>query len=158
MSNYNNLPNVADLVPHDAPMILINDVIKVDDNSIHCQVLINENSQFFDLSTRTINSYVGIEYMAQSISAWSGYQNSLINKPSPIGFLLGSRRYNTESDLFNEGDILDIYAKQLMESEGMSAFSCTIKCKNILLASAQLNVFVPNESQLEEMLKGKGND
>ena len=50
MSDYNHLPNVADLVPHDAPMILINDVIKVDDNSIHCQVFINENSQFFDLS------------------------------------------------------------------------------------------------------------
>ena len=113
---------------------------------------------FLIQQSRAINSYVGIEYMAQSVSAWSGYRSYLKNEPSPIGFLLGTRRYDTESDLFHEGDILDVYAEKLMESEGMGAFSCSIKCKNKVLATAQLNVFVPNKEQLEVMVKGKEND
>ena len=151
-------PDVASLVPHQAPMILIDKLITVDDNTIHCQVFITQESQFFVEKTQSIGAWVGIEYMAQSISAWSGYQSFLKGEPSPIGFLLGSRRYNTESDCFHQGDVLDIYAEKLMESEGMGAFSCLIKCNESVLASAQLNVFVPNKQQLEEMLKGKSND
>jgi len=158
MIDCNKLPNITDLVPHDAPMILVDNIIAVDETTIHCQVFISAESQFFDPQSRAINSYVGIEYMAQSVSAWSGYRSYLKNEPSPIGFLLGTRRYDTESDLFYEGDILDVYAEKLMESEGMGAFSCSIKCKNKLLAIAQLNVFVPNKEQLEVMLKGKEND
>lgn len=151
-------PDVALLVPHQAPMILIDKLITVDENTIHCQVFITQESQFFEEKTQSIGAWVGIEYMAQTISAWSGYQSFLKNEPSPIGFLLGSRRYNTESDCFHQGDILDIYAEKLMESEGMGAFSCLIKSNESVLASAQLNVFVPNKQQLEDMLKGKSND
>jgi predicted hotdog family 3-hydroxylacyl-ACP dehydratase len=158
MNECNRFPHVASLVPHDAPMILVDNLITVDESSIHCQVFINEKSQFFDDKCRTIGSWVGIEYMAQSISAWSGYQSYLKKESSPIGFLLGSRHYHVESELFYEGDVLDIYAEKLMESEGMGAFSCSIKCNNNLLATAQLNVFVPNNEQLEVMLKGKDND
>lgn len=151
-------PDVAILVPHQAPMILIDQLIDVDENSIHCQVFVTNKSQFFEAPTQSIGAWVGIEYMAQTISAWSGYQSFLKGEASPIGFLLGSRRYNTESACFSEGDVLDVYAEKLMEDEGMGVFSCSIKCKKTVLASAQLNVFVPNKQQLETMLKGKNND
>lgn len=158
MTDIKGFPSVASLVPHDDPMILIDNLIDVDETTIHCQVFISERSQFFDQGNKTIAAWVGIEYMAQTISAWSGYQSFLKKEPSPIGFLLGTRRYTAESDLFLDGDVLDVYAEKLMESEGMGAFSCSIKCKNNVLATAQLNVFVPNSEQLEEMLKGKNND
>ena len=96
-----SLPEVASLVPHEAPMILIDKLIAVDENTIHCQVFITEESQFFEDQTHSIGAWVGIEYMAQTISAWSGYQSFLKDEPSPIGFLLGSRRYNTEDRLFS---------------------------------------------------------
>lgn len=155
MTDSVNFPSIATLVPHDAPMILIDNLIDVDESSIHCQVFINAQSQFFEPANKGIGAWVGIEYMAQTISAWSGYQSFLKQEPSPIGFLLGSRRFNCELSQFNEGDIIDIYAEKLLENEGMGVFSCTIKSQNELLASAQLNVFVPNKAQLEEMLKGK---
>jgi predicted hotdog family 3-hydroxylacyl-ACP dehydratase len=151
-------PDVATLVPHEAPMILIDNLIHVDENSVHCQVFINANSPFFDEQTNTVGAWVGIEYMAQTISAWSGYQSLLKSEPSPIGFLLGSRRYTSHAPLFNQGDILDIYAETLLENEGMGVFSCSIKCADKELANGQLNVFVPNKEQLESMLKGKNND
>jgi len=155
MIDVDTLPSLAELVPHDAPMILIDKLVDVDRHTVHCQVFITENSPFFDVNSRTVGAWVGIEYMAQSVSAWSGYQCFLKNEVSPIGFLLGTRRYLSESNAFHEGNVLDIYAEKLMESDGMGAFSCSIKCNNKLLASAQLNVFVPNQEQLEDMLKGK---
>ena len=153
-----NFPDVATLVPHEAPMILIDKLIHVDPNSVHCQVFINPNSPLFDEQSETVGAWVGIEYMAQTISAWSGYQSFLKSETSPIGFLLGSRRYNSNTPLFNNGDTLDIYAEKLLENEGMGVFLCTIKCADKELASGQLNVFVPNKEQLESMLKGKNNE
>ncbi len=153
-----NFPDVSSLVPHDAPMILIDQLIDVDESSVHCQVFVTDKSQFFEAGSKSVGAWVGIEYMAQTVSAWSGYQSYMKGECSPIGFLLGSRRYNSESDRFLQGDILDIYADKLMESDGMGAFSCSIKCKNTVLATAQLNVFVPSEEQRQEMLNGKDND
>lgn len=150
-------PDVASLVPHQAPMILIDNLITVDENSIHCQVFIGEKSQFFESKTARVGAWVGIEYMAQTISAWSGYQSFLKGEKSPIGFLLGSRRYNSIPPFFEKGTTLDIYAEKLLENEGMGVFACSIKCAEKELANAQLNVFVPNTQQLEEMLKGKEN-
>ncbi|TEW54092.1 3-hydroxydecanoyl-ACP dehydratase [Psychromonas sp. RZ22] len=154
----NKYPSIASLVPHDAPMILIDNIVDTDEKTIHCQVFVTADSPFFDSQSNAIGAWVGIEYMAQTVAAWSGYQHFLKQQVSPIGFLLGVRRYDTQSDLFHQGEIIDIYAEKLMESEGMGAFSCQIKCKNKQLASAQLNVFVPNNQQLETMLKGKDND
>jgi len=153
-----NLPDVSTLVPHEAPMILIDKLLSADENNVHCQVFINHKSPFFDEQSQAVGAWVGIEYMAQTISAWSGYQSLLKSESSPIGFLLGSRRYSCNSPLFNNGDILDIYAEKLLENEGMGVFSCSIKCADKELANGQLNVFVPDKEQLENMLKGKSNE
>ncbi len=153
-----NFPNVASLVPHEAPMILVDNLVFADNETVHCQVFVTEQSPFFEIDSKSIGAWVGIEYMAQTISAWSGYQSYLNNKTSPIGFLLGSRRYNTKSDCFHQGDVLDIFAEKLMEADGMGAFACSIKRGTEELATAQLNVFVPNKEQLDEMLNGKEND
>jgi predicted hotdog family 3-hydroxylacyl-ACP dehydratase len=153
-----NFPDVATLVPHEAPMILIDKLIHVDENSVHCQVFINYNSPLFDEQIEAVGAWVGIEYMAQAISAWSGYQSFLKSETSPIGFLLGSRRYTSNAPLFKKGDVLDIYAQKLLENDGMGVFSCSIKCADKEIANGQLNVFVPNKEQLESMLKGKSNE
>lgn len=158
MINSNKLPCVASLVPHQDPMILINKLIAVDASSVHCQVFITEDSQFFEAESKTVGAWVGIEYMAQTIAAWSGYQHLIKGQPSPIGFLLGARRYNTDVAFFKLGDWLDVYAEKILESDGMGVFSCSIKCKKNELASAQLNVFVPSDQQLKHMLKGSYND
>jgi predicted hotdog family 3-hydroxylacyl-ACP dehydratase len=154
----NKLPDVATLLPHDAPMILIDKLIDVAELTIHCQVTIDSDGLFFDKKMNGIPAWVGIEFMAQTVAAWSGYHAWLKKQPSPIGFLLGSRRYNSECDIYKQGQVLDIYAQQLMESEGMAAFKCRIECAGKEMASSQLNAFVPAQDKLDEMLKGKDND
>lgn len=72
MTNY---PSIACLLPHDDPMILIDHAIDIQSDSIHCQVIISQKNPFFDVQTHKIPAYVGIEFMAQSVAAWSGYHS-----------------------------------------------------------------------------------
>jgi len=141
----------------ESPMILIDKVIDVTELSIHCQVQINTSGLFFDAQINATPAWVGIEFMAQTVAAWSGYHANEKGQESPIGFLLGSRRYHSECNEFPLGSILDIYAEQLMVNEGMAAFSCLIKCDGDVLASSQLNVFVPAQDKLQEMLSSNSN-
>lgn len=153
-----DFPDVADLLPHNDPMILLDKLIFADDEKTHCQVFISEKSPFYDETTQAVAAWVGIEYMAQAIAAWSGHRSFLKNETPQIGFLLGSRRYNSDVASFKKGQCLDIYTEKLLENEGMGAVACSITCEGETLATAQLNVFSPNKAQLEEMLKGKNND
>ncbi|WP_354622783.1 hotdog family protein [Psychromonas sp. MME2] len=141
--------DISVLLPHKMPMILIDNVIDVTALTIHCQVTINEFGLFFDKQLNATPAWVGIEFMAQTVAAWSGYHANQQGEPSPIGFLLGSRRYHSECSEFKLGETLDIYAEQLLENEGMAAFACRIECNSRVLASCQLNAFVPPQDKLQ---------
>ncbi|WP_325891699.1 hotdog family protein [Grimontia sp. NTOU-MAR1] len=147
-------PKLHELLPHKAPMILLDTLIDVGDLHVHCQATSSESSLFFDKSINGIPGWVGIELMAQSVAAWSGYQASKENKAPPIGFLLGSRRYKCDAPSFPRGTLLDVRANRVMESNGMAVFACTIEQGGKEIASAQLNAYVPSEEKLQQMLKG----
>ena len=148
MTNY---PPIGHLLPHDEPMILIDRAIDIQQDSIYCQVEIGEKNPFFNAESQTIPAYVGIEFMAQSVAAWSGYHAKQKGEQPPIGFLLGSRRYSSHCDRFQNGQVLDVYAEKLMEDNGMAVFTARIEFEQQVMASCQLNVYVPSEEKLEEM-------
>jgi predicted hotdog family 3-hydroxylacyl-ACP dehydratase len=147
-----NIPHLHQLIPHDTPMVLVDELIDVGEEHVHCRVNINENCIFFNAETRSIPGHVGIEFMAQSVAGWSGYHAWKQSKDSPIGFLLGCRRYQTECSAFHEGDLLDIYAERLMENNGMAVFTCRIEHQGTVLATCQLNAFVPSPEKLDQMI------
>ncbi len=70
----NNIPDVASLLPHEAPMILIDKLINVTELTVHCQVKIDSAGLFFDKDNHGVPAWLGIEFMAQTIAAWYGYQ------------------------------------------------------------------------------------
>ncbi|MGF1734841.1 hotdog family protein [Photobacterium satsumensis] len=147
-----NLPHFHQLLPHESPMALVDELIDVGETHIHCRTTISSLCPFFNSDSGNVPGYVGIEFMAQSIAGWSGYHSWLQGDSSPIGFLLGSRRYQTTCSDFKEHDVLDIYAEQIMESLGMAVFSCRIECQGKVIASSQLNVYVPSQKKLDQML------
>ncbi|MDO6498299.1 hotdog family protein [Photobacterium sanguinicancri] len=146
------IPHLHQLLPHDTPMVLVDELIDVGDEHVHCQVTIREENIFFNSQTRSIPGYVGIEFMAQSVAGWSGYQAWCNNQSAPIGFLLGSRRYDSDYSQFDEHNVFDIFAEKVMENNGMAAFACRIEHQGTVIAKSQLNAFVPTEQQLDQML------
>lgn len=140
------LPTAAEsFMPHDAPMALIDDIISCDAHHIITRVTVHEQSLFLN-TNQQINATVGIEYMAQSAAAWSGYnarQNQGQTAP-PIGMLLGTRDYSAQVPYFNLGDVLTIEAQCLMFSaQGMGSFDCVLKRDEQVIAAARLSVYQP---------------
>jgi predicted hotdog family 3-hydroxylacyl-ACP dehydratase len=95
----------------------------------------------------TMPAWAGIELMAQAVAAWGGGCAEREGRPVRIGFLLGSRRYQSHCDGFASGTTLRIAARrEFVSDEGLGMFDCRIHCGDALLAQAQVAVFEPSDA------------
>ncbi|MEO6165301.1 MAG: hotdog family protein [Candidatus Binatia bacterium] len=135
-----NLPDIRDLLPHSGPMVLLDRLVAVDDESLCAEVRVRADSLFF--LDGAVGGWVGLEYMAQAIGAFAGYRARRRGEPVRIGYLLGTRRYECKQPSFALGSRLEIYVKRVLQSEdGLAAFDCRINDENGLVASANVTVF-----------------
>lgn len=66
--------DLATLLPHRDPMILLSTAVDYGDDFATAVVHISEASPFFDAELGGVPSWVGMEYMAQTIGIWAGHQ------------------------------------------------------------------------------------
>ena len=131
------------LLPHRAPMILLSEVLDYDEEQASARIHISSNSAFFDEQLGGVPSWVGMEYMAQTIGLWAGHQQRSHNKPVKAGFLLGCRRYECNRAFFAADCTLTLSARQVYcDDSGIGVFDCTIESDGIL-ATAQIKAFRP---------------
>lgn len=134
--------DVRSLVPQAGPMVLLDRVISADEESACAEVTIRSNSMFSNGAG--VGAWVGIEYMAQAIGAYAGYNARLRGEPVKMGFLLGSRRYECSRPIFAVGTVLRIYVRRVLQSEnGLGSFECRIDNEDEPLATANLTVYQP---------------
>lgn len=142
MNNY----SIEQVVPHDAPMILIEQLVEYSDESATCSVTITPQSPFYNEQIEGVPSFIGIEYMAQSIAAYAGALANDINEAVRIGFLIGTRKYKTHEARFCKNSKLTIYVHKLYQDEsGLSVFECQISENKKILCDAKINVFQPED-------------
>lgn len=132
---------IYEVIPHRPPMLMMDEVVTAGDDNAHVRCVIRENHVFYDPALGGVPTWIGIEIMAQTIAAGAGELARRKNEPAPIGFLLGTRDYQAEVDVFPLHMPLDVYALQEMESSGMTVFRCRIESQDRLLASSLLNVY-----------------
>lgn len=135
---------IEDVLPHKAPMILIDKLVSFDENNGWCTQQITKDSLLYNDALQGVPSYVGIEYMAQSIAAYAN-ANELINKrPVKIGFLVSTRKFNCKETVFGLGLALTIHVEKLFQDDsGLTAFHCKIMNNDEEMVSATINVFQP---------------
>ena len=138
--------SIEQVLPHAHPMILLNEFIEADNSHALCRVQISPQSPFYDAALAGVPSYVGLEYMAQTIAAYAGANNLAEGGKVQIGFLLGCRKYMPSTTLFTLGADLTIRATQVVtDNSGLSVFDCQIYQQQQLLVDAKLNVFQPED-------------
>ncbi|WP_088332631.1 3-hydroxylacyl-ACP dehydratase [Lacimicrobium sp. SS2-24] len=136
--------SIEQVLAHRAPMILLDKLVNYDTESACCQVTIKSVSPFYQPQSRQVPAYVGIEYMAQAIAAFAGANDLDSERDIKVGFLLGTRKYQTEVQGFTRDQQLDIHVTRLYQEEsGLSVFECYIMEQERVLASAKVNVFQP---------------
>lgn len=133
----------SELLPHKNPMILVDDYITFDAQSISCCVRIDQYSMF--LEEFVVPSYVSVEYMAQSIGMWRGLLGKLKNEDPKVGYLVSCRKLTLEKDYFQIGETLIVHCFLKSQIEEMAAFNCQITINGHVVANASINVYQPGE-------------
>lgn len=152
------LPDVRTLLPHSGVMVLLDRVVSVDEESLCAEVRVRPDSLF--MGRDGVGSWVGVEYMAQAIAAFAGYNARLQGEAVKMGFLLGTRRYEAHCDRFVTGTVLMVKVQRVLQADnGIGSFECQIESvegamsKAQPLARATITVFQP--PNVDVFLEGK---
>ncbi len=139
--------DVADLIPHRQPMILIDRLLEHQTDTLLTETSISPASAYFDSHSQSVPNYVGIEYMAQSIAALAGLEAKANQQPVRIGFLLGSRKLKMHIKAFQLGESYQTKVSRLyQEDTGLAVFECQISHHDQVVAEANINVFQPQDT------------
>lgn len=81
-------------LPHDAPMLLLEEVVSVSDDSAVCRVTVSPSgvlAPFLD-PDGNLPGWFALELMAQTVGVWSGWHRHQQGKNSiELGMVLGAR-------------------------------------------------------------------
>ena len=134
---------VQSLVPHNPPMVLVDEILHSEEKQLIAKVTPAIGKPFAD-EQGNIPAWIGLEYLAQAIAAWSGWQGLQAGNPVQLGFLLGSRRYQANVSQFFADQPLILTVNHNYQEGGLAAFECTIcLTDNTELVTASLNVYQP---------------
>ena len=141
---------ILDVVPHQSPMSLLDTLESYSDNTLVSSLTIKEDSLFYE--ELGVPTWVGLEYMGQSIAAFGGVEARNEGRPVKIGFLVSSRRYESPLSHFKLGSKLIVFVEKVINNPyGLSVFNCSITWSDFII-QANLNVFLPDK--VEEFLEG----
>jgi predicted hotdog family 3-hydroxylacyl-ACP dehydratase len=142
--------SLEDILPMRPPMVLISGVDDWSDQAITVFIDINDQAPFLEAGGVPVQ--IGIEYMAQACAAYSGCQARAQGHQPSIGFLLGTRNYQSVRAFFRRGERLHVIAKVEYRDEAMGMFSCEITSEGERIATAHISVYQPDDGSLPEAL------
>lgn len=143
--------SIAELLPHEEPMILIDGISAWGDDFLEATVDLKKPGLFTD-QNGNVPAWVGIEYMSQSIAAFAGIKAICRGAPIRIGFLLGTSLYHTKVDVFHRGATLTIKVVDVFgDNDNFGLFDCQILSQGSILVEAEIKAIQPDN--IEEILK-----
>lgn len=148
-------PPIEQLLPHQAPMLLLDCVTAFEPQSVCCESRVGERHALLLDAQGNLPGWCGIELMAQTIAAWAGMRAHQHSEPVRIGMLLGARKYESHQSSFAAGSLLRIEAHCLLQDAGMASFECRILHGETLCARARLSTYQPTAAQLTDLLEQK---
>lgn len=150
----NHFPPIDSLIPHKLSMRFIDRVVEEIEGGIVTAARPDASAWYAD-EKGSMPAWIGIELMAQSISAWAGLNAWRAGLPPIIGFLIGTREYRSLRPSFTASEELLIEVRKIFyESKGLAAFECLIRVDSIIIAEATLKVF--NTENYESALNPEG--
>lgn len=130
----------ADFLMHRYPMLLLDTLIKSDELGAVCEWQVKSDSPFAD-KDRGIPAYIGVEFMAQCVAVQAGARARIIGFGPPLGFLLGTRHFQSFVSHFEIGEVYRATCQELIRDDsGMGSYECTILHGEDKVAVARLAV------------------
>jgi len=132
--------DVSSLLTHEGSALLIDKIESCGVSDLSATVLHDRNTLYSD-DQGNVPTWVGLEYMAQAISAFAGIKSLQENEPIRIGLLLGVRQYKIFTSQFKKNSPVIIEVEEIFRDEtNFAMFDCEIKSSGdgCLLATAQV--------------------
>ena len=139
----------AEVLPHAAPMILLDEIIEFDEQNLTAALTVPCDHFFNDAALNgDVPAYVAIEYMAQAVAAPSGCRARARGEVPKIGFLLGTRAFESNVASFKPGTRLTVKCSEVIQGDnGMGVFETTVTGRHSdgseIVLSARINGFQP---------------
>ena len=146
MTGNSRMSALANLIPHRAGAVLLDEIIQVDQASLTAALTVRPGTAFSDMEGN-LPGWTGPELMAQAVAAFAG-ERSLRERGylAPVGLLLGIRGYESVAVAFRADARLTVEAVRSSEDEeGRGVFDCRILEAGNVLATGTLTVFQPND-------------
>jgi predicted hotdog family 3-hydroxylacyl-ACP dehydratase len=131
---------VADLIPHSGDMVWLDRIVDCDEQGLTAELVVRGDGLLSN--GPTVPAWAGIEYMAQTIAAYVGVKAKQAKEPIRLGFLLGTRFYNSNVAAFKVGAMLTIRVEKIIQDDGLGVFECRILGEGVDI-TANLNVYQP---------------
>lgn len=146
----------GDYLPHDAPMLLLEEVISVTDDTATCRVTVSPDgvlAPFLD-AQGNLPAWFALELMAQTVGVWSGWHRVLHQQESlALGMVLGARELVCAAGMLAGGLTLSITVTLLMQDARFGSFECIIEANGETLSSGRINTFQPTSEELNTLFQ-----
>ncbi|WP_048306837.1 hypothetical protein [Halomonas sp. PR-M31] len=142
--------SIAPFVPQSQGMCLLDRIVAVDSDSLVADVIPSADDVF--ATDAGIPGWVGLEWMAQAVAAWAGWHARIHRKPPAIGFLIGSKRFESHREHLALGRSYQVSVRLDFQAEnGLGHFDGEIlDDEGVRLAHGTLTVFQPPAEERPE--------
>lgn len=116
------------MLPHKGKMFLQSRVTQHDvvGRTITSEYDVTENCLFYEEALGGVPSWVGIEFMAQGISALTGITNTMFSRTPRPGFLLSVVGFDAKVKSFPVGTTIQMKAKEDLKDGDVYRYDCEL--------------------------------
>lgn len=140
-------PPVAELVPHEPPMLLVEELVEWSESAALVRATIRAGSPF--VAGERMPATILLEYMAQAIAVANGMADRLRGRAaSEVGLLLGTRELDLQVDELAVGDVLELRVAREFRDDKLARYACTAERAGEQLARATINVMVTSAKEI----------
>jgi len=135
-------PDIAVLIAHRPPMLLLDRLVDTDEKNATCEVTLRADSTF--VRQGRVRAVVSLEYMAQCVAVFAGYRRYSKGQKPKMGYIVGARDVVLDVDAFEVGDRLSVRAEHVWAGERAASFECSVERGTETIATATLSVYMPD--------------
>jgi predicted hotdog family 3-hydroxylacyl-ACP dehydratase len=123
-------------------MVLLDEACGMEGDCFRAKIRIRPGIPFFSPEEGGVPAWVGLEYMAQTVGAYSGALGLARGGTVKPGMLLGTRDFSAAMPLFPEGLELEVLVRiDIFQDGGVSSMDCRIRSQDGgIAARAQVTV------------------
>lgn len=128
------------LLPHRAPMILLDEVLALSDEGATCAVVVRAGAPFVEAGV--VPAVAMLEYIAQAAAATAGYAARARGEAVAAGYVVGAREVNLHVADAAVGDRLVVTARRLAGNATLGRYRGEVRRGAELLVDAELSAYV----------------